>query len=532
MMKSIKSSAQTSSLMNQILEERFNDLDKLELLCKQLLEISDTTNDTYGIAFANLYIFDSLFARGKYEDAYFYLIRTRSLCEQHNYKDLLMVFHNLAGSYYQNLFDEHSSLQHHLLALDLAQKSNNIVISSKAYNNLGICFRRRCDNPAALEYFNAAYETIKDHLNDEVRGATITFLCNAAEVYQAMHMIEESKQKIQTAQTLFTDSRYSYLQIKSVWCGHYAVSGNREKSIQLAKELLAEGLSEFEHIQFVESVYYEVYDHMISIDCKEMAYRYLTLVASCSSYKNIGRYYNYITQKIKYYERYCTPTECEEVYKEFYDVSLKLNKVDNALRIENVLSKINLTKAMYDLKTIRKENKQLENASHIDELTQLYNRRYISKLITKVQIGSQAMTLGYVMLDVDYFKEYNDYYGHFKGDEALQCVASILKKNKKDDIYASRYGGDEFLVLFVNYTKAQIIRYIENVQKELMLQNVPHEKSNCSSVLTLSIGFSNHLVDDNSMMNHLLECADKALYQAKEDGRNCYRYSSATPLKI
>lgn len=524
--KSMKSNVQTSSLMSKILAERFNDLDKLEILCKQLLEVSDATHDTYGITFANLYIFDSLYARGKYEEARFYLIRTRSLCEQHNYQDLLMVFHNLAGIYYMNLFDEHSALQHLVTALDLTQKANDVVLSSKIYNNLGICFRRRCDNSSALEYFNMAYETIKDHITDDVRGTSISFLCNAAEVYQAMKIIDKSKGRIQIAQDLFTDSRYSYLQIKSVWCGHYAISGDREKSIQIAKEMLTEGLCEFEHIQFVESVYYEIFDHMISIDCKEMSYRYLLLVASCSSYKNIGRYYNYITQKIKYYERYGSISECEQVYKEFYKVSLKLNDVDNALRVENVLAKIDLTKALFDLRTMRKENKQLESASHIDELTQLYNRRYISKLVTKVQIGNETKSLGYMMLDVDYFKEYNDFYGHFKGDEVLQYVASILKKHEKENLYASRYGGDEFLVLFVNYTKEQIQSYIQLIQADIQQSNIVHEKSKCSSYISVSIGYSQGILQDHTMQTDLLQCADQALYQAKEAGRNCYRFKA------
>lgn len=523
-MDSIKSSRQTSSLMKSILIERFNDIDLLEQLCNQLLDISTANQDTYGIAFANLYLFDAFFTRDDHEKARFYLLRTQSLCDRYQYNDLLMVMHNLAGLYYQDLFDEHSALQHYLLGLDLAQRLNNPITESKIYNNLGICLRRRYDNAAALHYFNAAYETIKPHFCEQERSTTISFLCNAAEVYQAMNMVEESESALKKAQELYTDNQYSYYQLKSTWNGHYAISGDKEKSISIAQELIDDGLSNFSHTQFVSSAYFEVFDHMLFLDCKEMTYRYLTLLESYSSHKKIGDYYNYIVRKTRYYQRYGTSEECDKVYREFYKTSLKLNEVDDAMRVENILSKINLTQALFDLKTIRNENKQLENASHIDELTHLYNRRYLLKLKSKVLIGQDNFQLGYVMLDVDYFKEYNDFYGHFKGDEALRHVADILIKHNKKDIYASRYGGDEFLVLFVNYTKEQIEHYIQCIQKDLKTCNVPHEKSKCASQLTLSIGFSNGYATNETLHNHLLACADKALYQAKDKGRNCYCY--------
>ncbi len=525
-MKNTESIRQTSSLMKAILIERFNDIDLLEQLCKELLSISEENHDTYGISFANLYLFDAYFTRDDHEQAKIYLLKTQSLCEQYQYNDLLMVFHNLAGLYYQDLFDEHSALQHYLVALDLAQKLGNPITESKIYNNLGICFRRRYDNQKALYYFNAAYETMKSHFCEQERGTIISFLCNAAEIYQTMSMVKESKEALEKGQELFVDNQYSYFQLKSTWSGHYAIAGDKEKSIAYAKELIDDGLSKFSHTQFVSSAYFEVFDHMLLIDCKEMAHRYLLLLESYCTFKKIGEYYNYIVRKMKYYERYGTIEECNLVYREFYKTSLKLNEVDDALRIENILSKIDFTIALFDLREMRKENEQLENASYLDELTQLYNRRYIFKIKKKVLTEKEHVQIGYAIFDVDYFKEYNDTYGHFKGDEALRCVANILKQNNKENIYACRYGGDEFLVLFIGYTKDDIEKYIQKEQEELVQCNVEHKTSKSSSCLSLSIGFSEGFPTNETMHKQLLESADQALYKAKEAGRNCYRYTA------
>ncbi|MGX8850800.1 diguanylate cyclase [Amedibacillus sp. YH-ame10] len=522
-----KSNEHIETLMKSILVERFQDIIKLEALCNQLLEIAEQKHDTYGINFANLYLFDSFLARGDYKQAYVYLLRTQSLCDEYNYRDLSMVFHNLAGLYFQDLFDEHSALHHYLKGLDLAKELNEPITESKVYNNLGLCFRRRCDNEAALYYFNKAYTTIKEHITKDVYGTTISFLCNAAEAYQAMNNYKMSAVTLKKALEIHIDNQYSYLQLKSSWCGHYAVSGNRERSITIAKQLIEDGLCEFNHEPFVVSVYFEVFDHILKIDCKEYAQYYLSLLEANCTQKSIGDYYQYKKRKVKFYECYGTQEECIQAYKEYFEANEKLIEVNNTIHVENGLSKISLSKAMLEIKTIRKENKQLENLSHIDELTQLYNRWHMSKMQANIVIDKNVF-IGFVILDVDYFKEYNDFYGHLKGDEALKSVADVLKFYEREGIYASRYGGDEFLVMFKNYKDEEIIDYIMNVQAELHKRAIPHEKSRCSSLLSLSIGCSNARITDKEMIKSLLESADKALYQAKESGRNCYSYHDMT----
>lgn len=461
------SSVNASSLMKSILIERFKDISIQENLCRQLLDVAEINHDTYATSFANLYLFDAILARGGYEEARFYLLRTQTLCEQYKYKDLLMVFHNIAGLYYRNITDEISALNHYLKGLDLAQELNDSIIESKIYNNLGILFLRRHDLESGLNYFNSAYETIKDFMSEDTQSTVVSFLCNAAEVYRIMEDVENSAVTLEKAQVLSNASEYSYLLVRSAWCGHYSISNEREKCLSIAKEMLDEGLSDFEHAQLVVSVYFENFGHMLRIECKEYAYRYLSLLEATTSIKNIGDYYTYIRCKLQFYECYGSSAECEQVYQEYYEINLKMNELNNSIHIKNVLSKIDLSKVLFEIKSLYKEKVQLENVSHIDELTQLYNRRYITKMQSKVRMKEQQKTIGFVMIDVDYFKEYNDFYGHFKGDKALQCVASLLKKNEDQNIYASRYGGDEFLVLFVNHTKEQIIKYIENVQMEL-----------------------------------------------------------------
>lgn len=318
------SSVQVRKLMKCILDVRLNDLEALRKLSDQLLIIAGKNQDIYGVAFANLYHFDALFSLGRHEEARLYLVQAQALCEKYSFQNLSMVLHNLAGLYFQDLFDEHLALQHYLKGLDFAQKLHNPIVESRIYNNLGICFRRRNDNSAALLYFNAAYETIEPHICEEVIGTTISFLCNASEIYQVMGQIPESLQTLQRAQALFIDNQYSYFQLKSAWCAHYAVSGEKAKSIAIARELIDEGLSAFEHMHFVSSAYFETFDHMMVIGCQELAFCYLQLLEESCNEQHIGNYYNYKIRKMRYFERYGNEEECDRVYKEFYDTRAKL----------------------------------------------------------------------------------------------------------------------------------------------------------------------------------------------------------------
>ena len=111
--------------------------------------------------------------------------------------------------------------------------------------------------------------------------------------------------------------------------------------------------------------------------------------------------------------------------------------------------------------------------------------------------------LGFIMLDVDYFKPYNDFYGHFKGDDALKSVARVLKDNQMDGMYVSRYGGDEFVCLCMDMEAVAI----------------PHEKSPGLKVLTVSMGYCNEIYRKGMDWEPVLNRADRELYSIKKKKR-------------
>jgi len=168
-------------------------------------------------------------------------------------------------------------------------------------------------------------------------------------------------------------------------------------------------------------------------------------------------------------------------------------------------------------------NIYLESLTKIDGLTNIYNRRYFNEVINvEIERGKRSSSsLSLLMCDVDYFKNYNDAYGHVAGDDCLIQVAEKIRKyfGRTAD-FVARYGGEEFVVILPDIDSKNALNLANKLLVEIENCKMLHKDSCVSKVVTLSIGVvskkSNELTDSSS----LIEKADRALYQAKKNGRN------------
>lgn len=163
-----------------------------------------------------------------------------------------------------------------------------------------------------------------------------------------------------------------------------------------------------------------------------------------------------------------------------------------------------------------------EQLSIKDGLTGIYNRRFFdSQFEIQCKIAcrnSDSLTLA--MIDVDHFKSFNDIYGHQAGDDALIRVADSLNKFfQRGSDFAARYGGEEFVILSNGMSKEQSAMHVENLCQLVRDLRIPHSASS-TGYLTISVGFSVHTFGPLHQYSVLLSLADKALYIAKQRGRN------------
>jgi len=165
----------------------------------------------------------------------------------------------------------------------------------------------------------------------------------------------------------------------------------------------------------------------------------------------------------------------------------------------------------------------LENISSRDGLTGIYNRRRFDEALStewnRARRTNQPLSL--IMLDLDFFKQYNDRYGHLYGDECLKAVAKTLSTTlKRAADFVARYGGEEFVALLPETPLEKAIFMAEKIRKKVESLHIEHEDSTLSPQVTVSIGVASTIPKQKADYNMLIEKADHALYDAKQSGRN------------
>ena len=170
--------------------------------------------------------------------------------------------------------------------------------------------------------------------------------------------------------------------------------------------------------------------------------------------------------------------------------------------------------------------KKLRKLSEIDALTGLYNRRKFEDICRMEWNAARRENrpLSVLLVDIDFFKAYNDHYGHLAGDEALRIVAGILKAGlRRPRDLVMRYGGEEFICLLPETEKQAAQAIAENLRQKVQQYGYIHEFSAAENVITVSIGVSTIIPLHGCAKEDLIDQADKALYQAKNAGRNQVR---------
>jgi diguanylate cyclase (GGDEF)-like protein/PAS domain S-box-containing protein len=215
-----------------------------------------------------------------------------------------------------------------------------------------------------------------------------------------------------------------------------------------------------------------------------------------------------------------------------------LNKNGDYIWAETVIRSVkdksgNLTGMMFATRDItarrtieiqlRESNLLLRRISSLDGLTEIYNRRAFDEFLqSEGTFACRHNTpISLLMLDIDYFKKYNDTYGHILGDECLKTVARKLEDffHEKGH-YAARYGGEEFAVVLPNTDSLKAYQLAEEFRNIIHSMQIENPNSKVSDYVTISIGLSSLFPKDDHEVKHLLHHADRSLYQAKKNGRN------------
>ncbi len=204
-------------------------------------------------------------------------------------------------------------------------------------------------------------------------------------------------------------------------------------------------------------------------------------------------------------------------YCENYYSRILLNKM-NLLLEQNIAEnrKINVRLAI--------ANSQLKECALMDDLTGIPNRRSFREFIDRAfqNYIVEDSTLSIIMIDIDFFKQFNDSYGHEEGDKALIAVANQINSIIEDPSeFAVRWGGEEFIYAAFNKSEEDIKKIASDIRTKISELKIPHTESSVHPYITVSLGTSTIPIAEKKDVNRAIKLADQALYFAKSYGRDC-----------
>ncbi len=212
-----------------------------------------------------------------------------------------------------------------------------------------------------------------------------------------------------------------------------------------------------------------------------------------------------------------------------------LNNPDDTLPIETIINRLaentaninsitnqfqqQIAAAQAEIAALKDELKKTRQDARVDPLTGLFNRRVFDSELEQILGANQAKATTLIILDIDHFKKFNDDYGHLMGDKVLQYFGKLLKEECVEPSLPIRLGGEEFAILMIGKAVDEAAVLSENLRQKIQAIKIKQKKSGkVISAISASFGISQMLQGDTP--EQLIERADKALYQSKEEGRN------------
>lgn len=401
---------------------------------------------------------------------------------------------------YEDAIDQYNMV----VSIFLKDNEENAITKYGSYINRTTAYIEIKDYESARKSSDETKEIIAFIPKDIIEDIELLFYNNLAriEIYQGN--IEKAKEYLEKCQTLLKSNRNSGflnidIHINFSYAELYLKEGKKEQALELLDKLLLinnENESGFEKDIYLLQM--EIYRKNNKI---EKFFEVYDKYDESNKRENLMLKKNYL----------------KFVKSSFEEKKLKEKERETALKIKllvSILFAILFGAVSQILKIIKLKENNLT-----DQLTEIYNRKYLDAVYKSLE-KNKIFNMGILMIDIDFFKKYNDNYGHIMGDIVIKTVAEILKSSvgKKDSVI--RYGGEEFLIILRKSDK----EYLEDIYKKIYFkleeERIIHEKSLVSDHITLSVGGTQGVVNDKNTFLSLIKKADEALYKAKEEGRN------------
>ena len=494
--------------------------------CQKILEYAADTGSQKLTGLGLYYLAEYYWQKGEYENTMQCLTESVGCLKNTQMYELLAKAHNMMGAVSDRKNNRMVALSSYYNCLQYAEKYHFYYIQGMAESNIAYTLVRMRLRQEAIQHYRIAitcydksektYQLNYNRINCMIEcGCCHMYLGEMEEALQLWHQIEQILREA-------PESYYSKITLEMYRIPCELLKGHEEEALKLAEDLL-EQLSD-------RDVFEEIMDELVIL-AGIMAIlpdgKYLEKLIRIIDEKHIEEYYNIFLDmypfKSEFLQKRGLTREYIDYTRQYFDLYEKYQQENrealiNVIELQNRLKNVTL-----DWANMKASNRELESLAMHDELTGLANRTFLHEYFTGSfeHAYEEHELMGVELMDIDFFKEYNDHYGHLAGDQCLKAIARVLRKQQvPGKIFCARYGGDEFLILYTGMTAEKIRRVSEDILREVRKLKIPHECSDCSNYVSVSQGVFARIPAGNNREWDFTSRADDLLYKAKNCGRN------------
>lgn len=509
--------SEANRYMDQILEVRHQSPEKERDLCLKLLEEDQTE---YSRAFAHTYLADAYHSMGWLDKAMDEYHGAMELIEKNNFEKLSLTLYNLAGVIYLGMDDEQGALDCFFKEVEIAEQMDDYMMCSAAFANIAYVYRGAGAFKKAERTLKRAHEMA---VSADENDTNIEFTEDFYNMLRAGLALEEGKAEkaLKYLESVQNQSAQS-LDMTLMYASCYAKTGKSAAALEKINRSLdaVENIrNRFERL----SHYFDILDILMELEEYEEAEKFvLEAEALLFKMESNGKWSRLMEYEIGIYTALGKEQKLDRAYELFFAYNMKFKDASKKAIVKRLRKRIELQEEANKRVSMEAWRNILYKRSEYDELTGVLNRRGIRKHMAQAFADAQTMENKFAVLiiDVDFFKEFNDTYGHVAGDECLKQIAHILKKAVPDHGLVGRYGGDEFLLTIGGSQTLSVMEVAIEIKESLGELEVPNERSTVSEYVTVTIGGVNVIPAKSHDFSRYIEEADKVLYGLKKNSKN------------
>lgn len=505
--------------IEKVKQNRFGDIDLQNELCDSLIMEAERIGNIQLKGEAMYYKAETLFNVNQ-QEACFQLTECLEYLKEDRNPELVARINNLFGIALTNKEDYPGSLNYYLIVLKICDKYGLNHVGGLCCCNIAVIFQMIGFYDKAVDYYERAvvlFEKTPDNLLS--MGPVAATYSN---IFMCLYKQNRFERLEGVLEKIHNSKEYFYpeftMDIYDAIC--FDRNGEKEKIEQSLSQAVEKSIAIDDVLEYIDN-----YQFLCEVLLKYGQIIQLSRVLDVIEGNLPENYFPKARMDFVKYRIACC--------KEFNNMEMFVKKAGEYVSLyektvdiyhKSIRDTLNLR--LYVDKLKEKEDSYKKEAL-VDNLTGLYNRNglrehasVLFELSNKLQRPVSAF-----IIDIDYFKQYNDCYGHILGDEVIKAVAGVIKNRCTGECVAARFGGDEFVIIGINIDEQRLKEISGAIVADVSELKIESEKSPISDYVSVSVGAFLGTPESNDTIKGLIKEADRGLYTAKENGRNTYAYN-------